>query len=436
MTQPSIRSEVQAGTRRGKTRSACDRCHQQKLRCTKATERAACERCAKFTMECRYSPRERRTVRSKQSRTPLDPRDLAPAIVPAAPAARHNAEGLGERLIQNAGALGYLNPGPISPMPTDQGRDVVAIVTNRPGQLDEPSSTDALGYGEELAAQHISTDHENVTGEMADDYLLGLLDFQEPDNGYYCALSCGLEHPISSAAQRLTSLSMALCECASKLPSIKASRAGSSDTVDVSRAMNNSSTTRGAALLALDEVFYVTNEFVNIMNTTYPMLDHRERPALEIASSTIQPFWRLDEATTLLFLSCHCRLTEIYESIFQAIQRCIKGAHTTPHSTAGIILPQLQVGGFGGISSPALRVDFRGAPLPPAIVSMYMVLITTLSSQLWAQIKDNMRTKGGPNYSRNRAAMVHPEIADPAWDLAMKRTDNLSRVIEDIKHSL
>ncbi|KAF2971680.1 hypothetical protein GQX73_g1868 [Xylaria multiplex] len=61
-----------------------------------------------------------------------------------------------------------------------------------------------------------------------------------------------------------------------------------------------------------------------------------------IPSPVLQSFSHLDEATLLLFLSCHCRLVEIYESLFQAIQRCIKGPHTTSHSPAGIILPQLQ----------------------------------------------------------------------------------------------
>ncbi|RWA04015.1 hypothetical protein EKO27_g11091 [Xylaria grammica] len=172
--------------------------------------------------------------------------------------------------------------------------------------------------------------------------------------------------------------------------------------------------TREAALLALDDVFTVTNEFINVMQALCPTTGYHEIPITTASASTtgtsrlsasgantailhqaaphclaypqslpgsshqptttiegprepdisspiIQPFPRLDEATALLFLSCHCRLAEIYESLFQAIRRCIEGPHrTTSHPPAGIILPQLQVGGFGGVSRPALRVDFGG----------------------------------------------------------------------------
>ncbi|KAI1271943.1 hypothetical protein F5Y07DRAFT_403873 [Xylaria sp. FL0933] len=461
MAQSSTRSEAltalstQAGTERGKTRSACDRCHRQKLKCIKAVDRTACERCERLTIECRYSPRERRTVRSKQrSRTPppSDLRNLAPAIIapPAAPgmrrqsataavpaslecgdwlamqtAAGHNAEGLDD-----------LNPG-LTPMLMAQAGRFAATDTNLPAQLNAPPSLySLLDCGDGAASHALSDYHHNVTSEVGADYLPDLCHLQGNDD-HLSGPSCGPGYTLTSTTQQLASLNLALYECASKLPSIKASRAGG---LDVPRAMN-SSTTRGAALLALDEVFHVTTAFINILNNVDPMFTHTHdeiTPALEEISSS-SSFLPLDEASVLLFLSCHCRLTDIYEAIFQAIQRCIKGgSHTAaPHSTvAGIILPQLQVGGFGGVNSPALRVDFKGPRLPSAIVSMYMVLITTLSSRLWAQIRDRMRRTGGRDCSRRRVAMVHPEIAEPTWGLAMERTDNLSRIIEGIRDLL
>ncbi|KAI0803999.1 hypothetical protein GGR55DRAFT_682135 [Xylaria sp. FL0064] len=447
MAQSSTRSEAltapttqAAGTERSKTRSACDRCHRQKLRCIKAVERTACERCERLAIDCLYSPRERRTVRSKQSRTtpPSDPRKLAPAIIapPAAPGMRQSVTAALASLQcdwlafqtaagHNAEGLGYLNPGLTPPVPMP----MAATDPNPQAQLNAPPSLYSLDCGDGVAS-HIVTDyHPNVTGEVGDDYLLDPCRLQAND-GHPSGISCGPGYTLTSTAQQLTSLNMALYECASKLPSIKASSAG----LGISRAMN-STTSRGAALLALDEVFHVTTEFINIMNNLAPMFNHDEIAALELSSSSFLP---LDEASVLLFLSCHCRLADIYEAIFQAIQRCIKGgSHAAPRSTAaGIILPQLQVGGFGGVSSPALRVDFKEPRLPSAIVSMYMVLITTLSSRLWTQIRDRMRRTGGRDCSKSRMAMVHPEIAEPTWDRAMERTDNLSGIIEGIRDLL
>jgi hypothetical protein len=40
-----------------KNRSACDRCHSQKLRCIRKTGQVTCERCLKLKTICRFSPR-------------------------------------------------------------------------------------------------------------------------------------------------------------------------------------------------------------------------------------------------------------------------------------------------------------------------------------------------------------------------------------------
>ncbi|KAH8164835.1 hypothetical protein CIB48_g3424 [Xylaria polymorpha] len=289
--------------------------------------------------------------------------------------------------------------------------------------------------------------------------------------GYHDNPSRGLGRPVTSTIGRLTSLSMALYECASKLPSIKTCQA---ESTEIPSAMESSR--RGRALLALDEVFCATNEFINVMKNPYatpeiptstlttssltqmepgvytphvaPHVLSRQgfitEPTIQPAviesshesavSSPIQPFQHLDEAGILMFLSCHCQLVEIYKSVFQAMRRCLEGSKAAPHSTAGIILPQLQVGGSGGINSPALRVDFNGPLLPPATVSMYMSLITTLSSQLWAQVADALRKGRGYDASSNHHAPSRS--GGPAWGIAIERTDNMEQTIELVKRML
>jgi len=51
-----------------KTRSACTRCHSQKLRCVKQTEKTSCERCLKLKTICRFEPRTLRSSLKSQNR--------------------------------------------------------------------------------------------------------------------------------------------------------------------------------------------------------------------------------------------------------------------------------------------------------------------------------------------------------------------------------
>lgn len=89
MNQPSIHGQAsaipssQAETSSPKPRSACNRCHRQKLRCIKVEGNNRCERCTNLKTECRYSPRERRAVQSRPLRKDPDAWLKQPGLVPA-----------------------------------------------------------------------------------------------------------------------------------------------------------------------------------------------------------------------------------------------------------------------------------------------------------------------------------------------------------------
>ncbi|KAI0490027.1 hypothetical protein F4859DRAFT_176638 [Xylaria cf. heliscus] len=454
------------------TRSACNRCHQQKLRCIRTKEQTSCERCARLKTECRNRPRGRRSVRNGPP-TPgpgawVEPRSLAPAT---APPAMPDMAGMSEDIdydwlsflnsaTSNAEDLGFLGSDPGFPLQTAPGR-TLAIGPCQSSDFAEPPSIDTLDNPDGEVLEIVPV-HQDTVGAIRGNH--SPLDHPHSPYGflgYHNPPSRGLGRPIASTVGRLSSLSLALYECASKLPSIKTPQADSAGAANTPCAMESSSR-RGGVLLALDEVFRVTNEFINFMKSPYSTPGCPEMPALtatpmattphltqiglssdqqgfvteSAVSSPIQPFPHLDEASILLFLSCHCQLVEIYKSVFQAMRRCLEGSKAAPHSAAGIILPQLQVGGSGGISSPALRVDFNGPLLPQATISMYMSLITTMSSQLWAQVGDALRRGRGCVDSRSQASGPHLEVAAPTWGVAMERTDNMERTIELIKRML
>ncbi|TRX98867.1 hypothetical protein FHL15_000209 [Xylaria flabelliformis] len=415
-------------------------------------------------------------------------RSLAPAVVPAFPDIPEVLKDIDYDWLSFLNAetnskeeLGYLDSGPISTLQTGSGG------TLSPNSCQSSHSIEPLNIHtpdhDDSEAFDIATVYQDTAGAVGSIYSF---DSHSPYalHGYHSKPSRGWGRPLTSIVGRLTNLSMALYECAGKLPSIKISRTESAGPVNVPCAMN--STRREGALLALDEVFRVTNEFINIMKNPYSIPDCPETPTLTITStipsthstqteptinplyvvpqvnsdqqrsvtepmfqspnveapnepeisSSMQPFSHLDEATMLLFLSCHCRLVEIYSSVFQAMRQCLEGSNATPRSRAGVILPQLQVGGSGGISSPALRVDFNGPLLPPATVSMYMTLITTLSSQLWAQVAEGLRKGKGYDNLGNQAHIPHLRMVGPTWGLAMERTDDVKQTIELVKRLL
>lgn len=259
-----------------------------------------------------------------------------------------------------------------------------------------------------------------------------------------------LEPPPTSSVRKLASLNVALYECAAKLPSMAAAGVTSAGI-----AGNGVRGSRKARRLAIDELFRLTTEFIDILqclslvegeaSATLSSMDPKQpggqsavslvtyeqnlsHPRQPVTRTGMGPpsrsFSHVDEATMFMVVSCHCRLTEIYVSIFQMMQTCIE------HSLAPwmgkdwvIILPQLQV---GSLASPPLHVDVN-TPLSSATSSMYMLLITMLSSQLWEQLADVMRAGTA---SMSRCAL------DAMWDPVTDRTDYLSQTIDATKNLL
>ena len=233
--------------------------------------------------------------------------------------------------------------------------------------------------------------------------------------------------PSTAAAHRLAKLNIALYGCAAKLPSTPEADA---ETVGSTSLRRDS---REQGLFAIDELFRLTSEFINIIQfpstepcamsigspTTPPEPSSTQVPSLftlsqKRASTGLEDtdfgprssLSQLDEGTLLMLLSCHCRLTETYLSIFRMMQACIQySLPPTVDKDFALILPQLQV---GSLSSPSMQVNIN-TPVSPATSSMYMVMITMLSSQLCETLaslllveQEEMSSGGRGNVSRGQ----------------------------------
>jgi hypothetical protein len=265
-----------------------------------------------------------------------------------------------------------------------------------------------------------------------------------------CEVNGGLETFPASAVQQLAILNVAIYECAKKVPSVE--KPGG----------NEADRSRKATLFAIDELFRLTTNFTDILKS-FSVLECEtgtpsssidpERPEDQSETSLVsynhqvsesgqsvtrgssrpphRPFSDVDEGTVLIIVSCHCRLAEIYLSLFQMMQACIEYS-LAPRlgNDWAVILPQLQV---GSLAAPSVKVDIN-TPLSSAKSSMYMIMITMFSSQLWEQLADVMKAGGGAQ--TDSAAASRSTLADTVWDSMTDKTEGLSRTIDATKHML
>jgi hypothetical protein len=315
------------------------------------------------------------------------------------------------------------------------------------GFLSQSSNLNALGHNSSIDLNP-TPNNENITSHLSGLPFPGISDPCLRIERY--DINGPLEKPSTSAVQQLAILNVALFDCAKKLPSVE--QAGG----------NEAQHSRKATLFAIDELFRLTTNFTDIlksfsvqdceMSTSSSLIDP-ERPedqsemtlvscsqqVLDASRSVTRgpsrpphrAFSDVDEGTVLMVVSCHCRLAEIYLSLFQMMQACIEYS-LAPRlgEDWAVILPELQV---GSLAAPSLRVDIN-TPLSLAKSSMYMVMITMFSSQLWEQLADVMKAGGGAQ--TDSAACSRSTLVDTVWVSMTDKTEGLSRTIDATKHML
>ena len=258
----------------------------------------------------------------------------------------------------------------------------------------------------------------------------------------------------SSAIRDLANLSIALHDCATKLPSMP-----EVGVFPPHISLREKQSARKVALFAIDELFGLTSEFIATMKrlsfadpetdsaidldnadnlrteSATPLLTFSQPLARSQPSARLRindqplPFSHLDESTTLLIMSCHSRLIETYVSLFRMMHACLE-FNVVPQLEEGavIILPRLQVGSF---AAPSIEV--RTGTMPsPGTTSMYMLIITIFSTKLCEQLAEAMQMgqeKDGKGEERGNG----PAASDSRrgmWNTMNVGTDRLSREID------
>jgi hypothetical protein len=303
---------------------------------------------------------------------------------------------------------------------------------------------------------HLTTLHENDVNDPSSTFSSDV-----PD--HHLRIEGGNTHDHfgkspASAVHQLAALNVALYEYSAKLPSMVAAGMKSADTTDSDRR-----DARKAKLFAFDGLFRLTAEFIDVMRCLFPTeckssdslssIDPEELGVRLSASSLVsygqqishsdQPYTRtkleqpsrsfslVDEATMFMVVSCHCRLAEIYMLIFQMMQACVEHS-LVPRMEKNwvIVLPQLQMGSH---VAPPVHVDVN-TPLSSATSSIYMLMITVLSSQLWEQVAKIMGAE--VDASSRYASASRGSMADIMWNTMTDRTVGITQNINNTQQLL
>ncbi|RDW83069.1 hypothetical protein BP5796_04560 [Coleophoma crateriformis] len=213
-----------------------------------------------------------------------------------------------------------------------------------------------------------------------------------------------LDSPIS-ITRSLANLNIELHECAASFPTEDGNNATS----------NGHRKCQEKTLFAFEELFRLTSEFLDVMehlsaepcqtSTTSPAAEDSQaaspnalprvihdqqlftHPGLDNSPcrSRRPSLSHVDIGTVLMIMSCHHRLTEIYFSIFQMMQACIKYSLIPSCVRNGwfFVLPKCQVGAHAVL--PSVQVDAK-TPLAHDKSLMYMAMLTMLASQFCEKI--------------------------------------------------
>lgn len=264
---------------------------------------------------------------------------------------------------------------------------------------------------------------------------------------------------IPSPVRSLANLNVALHECAEKLPTMPQVGVYPQNLPYLSPGEKQSA--QKVASFAIDELFRLTSEFVDTLqrlsrhesdtDDTISPNTHAPRPqtvhsllmyspsgqgVLKTCTSLLPtPFSRVDEATMLLIMSCHCRLIDTLVSLFRMMQACVEHSITPQlDKEVVIILPRLEIGSH---QVPELQVDAKSM-LSPSTSSMYMLMVTMLSTKLCEQITEIIETGRGKEIGANEERQENSFLSSrqAMWEGMKDKTEVLARDIDTTRRLL
>ncbi|KAK3331808.1 hypothetical protein B0T19DRAFT_472826 [Cercophora scortea] len=366
-------------------RLACDRCHGQKLRCQKGPAgQGSCLRCSRSNTACVFSPRQRRQVQGTAAPTApsipttkeqVEAQSQSQSQQRSSTAVEHDAyhqagldflddnlflnhdfgemhhDGTKNSDSVNLSALTFPLPLPASP-PDSNGWSAFLginpgsqpILVNNP-KPDPPADWSSIFNG----GCQLGIDKGFSLFGKFPTYTPGHVESASSDASTPPEEATLQDVDPTQCIRQLAELNVKLYEHAEILPAVTMDPNGQLPTSD-------------GRLFPIDETFTITQAFIDVVDRLYPRVGR---------VSHFVP----DHATVLLLLSCANRVFDIYQIIIGHMKACI--AHrVTPVTADG-----------RAISLPKIRIG-RYAPPSPAAITMHMLMVILMASNLFDQLQD------------------------------------------------
>ncbi|KAI1394378.1 uncharacterized protein F4822DRAFT_439954 [Hypoxylon trugodes] len=327
-------------------RSACDRCHGQKLRCLRSGSSGACVRCTKAKAVCTWSPslRCKRGLRFGILDSPLHGSEDAPnapdstdtmVLVDALhPFVHDNSEfGLSTNTFQQGSTLW---PAPPVGDSASGSSPTLALSNNSP-----PHSIPQLQQQGSFSSWQ---DRFNQEWEMlsTDKQLHPKCNVSEEQPASPKEQSEELSNLPVAIFRELSDLNVELFSLSSAIP-----KPPKSTTQPLSWKDKD---------FAIDRTFRLSQKLIEALNKLYPR--NTGNTAISSTSSPIREEHSetsFDQSSFLLVLSCYQRLIETYDDIFGNMQACLDRSTTTAPEDY-VSMPSMKVGSFSLPNSSALQI--------------------------------------------------------------------------------
>ncbi|KAI1099538.1 hypothetical protein F4804DRAFT_345447 [Jackrogersella minutella] len=317
-------------------RSACDRCHGQKLRCMRTTSGGACVRCTKARAICTWGP----SLRCRRGLSPSDTVDerhshaFTPLPTNALCLFTHPDSSfiLGDGVFPDDSTLW---PAPLIHDSASGSSSTLIMSANSPlsptSQLQPQNTSNTWQdrFNREWAI--LSSEEEPLMEDDISEEQSALPKDQEQERSVL---------PIA-VIRELSNLNVDLFSLSSSVPEPPTSTSQPLSWKDKD--------------FAIDKTFQLSQRFIEALDKLYPRSAATQSvssPSQRTGSDQPTPF---DQASFLLMLSCYQRLMETYDDIFGNVQACLdRSAVTAPEDY--VAMPNVKVGTFSLPNSSALQI--------------------------------------------------------------------------------
>lgn len=381
-------------------RLACDRCHGQKLRCPRQEGQGACQRCLRASATCIFSPRQKRTSPATTSNTKEKDEQIQPASQDPQHTDEIDMDLLDPDILFDPGqhpnaapglSNGFLNPSSVTL--TDEGDWSTLMGLASPTASSclwdfpmQPQSPSALlrgmafpnaSYRQDLAS---NTNTDSSTPANTPSSSTSTTSNHDCDNRPKSRSSSSKAVATTmtthSCIRQLADLNVKLYDQLNSLPPV---------CPDISVDMICATEIDGP-LIAIDEIFRMTQSLIDIMVFFYP-------PAATGTCAQVTP----DTGTLMLLFSCADRVIDIFELLFSHMQSCLvnKNVPTTLDGKP-FQLPQLRIGSY--------------TPPAPTAMTVHMLTIILMASHLFDQLQEVLGvSRYGATDSSNPAVVADPD---------------------------